>query len=119
MALQKAISLENGVVVNYHRVVSVNTITNVQDIIEVASYTSREKREEESEAIPSGLQMDVYISTRYENAPYGSCPTVTRAYEWLKANVEDFADAEDVYDDDDPQDEVTGEEFVSMVEEVL
>ena len=119
MALQKAISLGNGVVVNYHRVVSVNTITNVNDIIEVASYTSREKREEEAEAIATGTAMDVYVSTRFENAPYGSCPTVTRAYDWLKANVEDFADAEDVYDDDDPHDEVTGEEFVSMVEEVL
>lgn len=119
MAFSKNIGLDNGVITNYHRVVSVNTITNVADLVEIASYTSREKREEEQAAVSGGEPMNVYIHTRYESAPYGSCPTVTRAYEWLKANVEDFADAEDVYDDDDPQDEVTGEEFVSMVEEVL
>lgn len=119
MALQKEIELDNGVTVRYHRVVSVNTITNVQDIIEIASYTSRAKREEEADAVSGGGPMNVYIHTRIESAPYGACPTVTRAYEWLKANVEDFADAEDVYDDDDPHDEVTGEEFVSMVEEVM
>ena len=119
MALVKEIELDSGVPVRYHRVVSVNTITNVQDTLEVASYTSQAKREEELAALAAGEPMSVFISTRYISAPYGSCPTVTRAYEWLKANVEDFADAEDVYDDDDPSDEVSGEELVSMIEEVL
>ena len=53
MALSKNITLENGVATNYHRVVSMNTITNIQNIIEVASYTSKEKREEEQYAIES------------------------------------------------------------------
>ena len=47
MALNKKIQLENGVEVNYHRIVSVNEIINDQTIIEVASYTSEEKRGEE------------------------------------------------------------------------
>ena len=46
MALNKSITLENGVTVNYHRVVSVNSITNKASIIEIASYISKEKREE-------------------------------------------------------------------------
>ena len=46
MALNKKIELDSGVVVNYHRVVSVNKITNIQNIIEVASYTSEDKRDE-------------------------------------------------------------------------
>lgn len=99
MALSKEIILDNGVVTKYHRVVSVNTITNVQDIIEVASYTSPEKRKEEQAAVTNGDPMNVYIHTRFVSAPYGSCPTVTRAYEGLKANVEDFADAEDVLEE--------------------
>lgn len=115
MALIKEIELDSGVPVRYHRIVSVNTITNVQDIVEVASYTSQAKREQEKASVSA----DVFISTRYVGAPYGACPTVTRAYEWLKANVEDFAGAEDVYDEGDPSEEVTGEELVSMIEEVM
>lgn len=115
MALIKEIELESGVPVRYHRVVSVNTITNVQDVVEVASYVSAAKREQEQAALAAGEPMDVFIRTRYVSAPYGSCPTAARAYEWLKANVADFAGAED----DEPTDEVTGEEIVSMIEEVM
>lgn len=99
MALSKKVGLGNGVVVNYHRVVSVNTITNVQNIIEIASYTSRSKREEEVEAIANGTGMDVYIHTRFENAPYDQTMTVEGAYEWVKANVADFKGANDVLDE--------------------
>ena len=49
MALDKTIVLNNGITVNYHRIVSINNITNNQSIIEVASYTSSEKRQEEKE----------------------------------------------------------------------
>ena len=119
MALIKEIELESGIPVSYHRVVSVNGITNVQTIIEVASYTSQAKREVEKAALAAGEAHSVFIETRYLPAPYGTCPTVARAYEWIKANVEDFAGAEDVFDDDDPSDEVSGEEFVSMLKEVM
>ena len=120
MALSKHITLGNGVTTNYHRIVSVNTITNVANIIELASYTSRAKREEEAEATANGTEMDVFIHTQLFNAAYDPGMTVTRAYEWLKANVADFADAEDVYDEGDgAADEVTGDEFLSMLGEVL
>ena len=49
MALNKKIELKNGVIVNYHRIVSINKITNNANIIEIASYTSKEKRDEEKE----------------------------------------------------------------------
>jgi hypothetical protein len=119
MALIKEIELSSGIPVRYHRVVSVNDITNVQTIVEVASYTSQAKREAEKAALATGEAHNVFIETRYYSAPYGTCPTVTRAYEWLKANVGDFAGAEDVFDEGDPSDEVSGEEFVSMLEEVM
>ena len=94
MALLKEIELDSGVTVCYHRVVSVNTITNVSNVIEVASYTSRAKREEEQEAVSGGEPMDIFISTRFENAPYDQTMTVAGAYEWLKG-LPEFADAAD------------------------
>ena len=47
MGLKKHITLPNGIQLNYHRVVSVNVITNQQNLIEVAGYTSQAKRREE------------------------------------------------------------------------
>ena len=123
MALCKEIELPNGVTVRYHRVVRVDTVANVQNTIEVASYTSQEKREQERQSLadqsPFGASA-VYLETSFHVAPYDQSMTVAGAYRWLKANVEAFADAEDVLDaDDPPTDEVTGDEFVSMIEEVM
>ena len=55
MALIKEIELSNGVTVNYHRIVSVNNITNHSSVIEVASYTSKAKREEEKNLYKYGI----------------------------------------------------------------
>lgn len=94
MALSKQIEADNGVVLSYHRIVSVNTITNVQNVIEVASYTSESKRKAEVEAITNGEPMNVYIETRFLNAEYDQTMTVEGAYTWLKEQPE-FADAAD------------------------
>lgn len=94
MGLLKEIELDNGVTVRYHRVVSVNTITNVSNVIEVASYTSHEKREEEQDAVSGGEPMNIYVHTRFESAPYDQTMTVEGAYEWLKT-LPEFADAAD------------------------
>ena len=94
MALSKQIESGNGVVTNYHRVVSVNTITNIQNIIEVASYTSESKREEEVSAIANGEDMIVYIHTCFFNVESDQNMTIADAYEWLK-NRPEFEGAED------------------------
>ena len=94
MALQKQIELENGVVVNYHRIVSINKITNVSNIIEVASYTNQAKREEEKEAIENSIEMNVFINTQYINSEYDETSTIENTYEYLKT-LEKFKDAED------------------------
>ena len=96
MALQKQIELKSGVVTNYHRVVSVNTITNLQNTIEIASYTSEAKREEELETMLAGGIIDVFVSTRYVCAPYDQAMTVEGAYEWVEKNLPEFAGAERV-----------------------
>ncbi len=85
MALYKEIDLDNGVTVRYHRVVSVNTITNVQNIIEVASYTSKEKRDEEKKSIETGGDSNVFIETTFVNADYNQSMTIIDAYDYLKA----------------------------------
>lgn len=101
MALQKEIKLENGIVVNYHRIVSINKITNNSNIIEVASYTSQEKRQEELEAIKKGqkngeaVSMNVFIDTTYLNKEYNETDTIEDAYKYLKT-INKFKDAEDI-----------------------
>ena len=97
MALHKKITLGNGITVNYHRVVSVNIITNIQNIIEVASYTSKEKREEEKTAIETGGDSNVCIETTYLNADYDQTMSVVSAYDDLKT-LPEYEDATDVMD---------------------
>lgn len=84
MALIKEITLENGIIINYHRVVSVNNITNHSSIIEVASYTSKAKREEEKLALENNEPMNVFIHTRYMEIPYDQSLEVGSAYQYLK-----------------------------------
>lgn len=94
MALIKEIELPSGITVNYHRVVSVNNITNHASIIEVASYTSKAKREEEKQALQNNEGMDVFIETEYMSIPYDAEMNVTSAYEHLKT-TEKYSNAED------------------------
>lgn len=95
MGLCKNIEQSNGVVTNYHRIVSMNVITNVQNIIEVASYTSQEKREEEINALKNGKSCDVFINTAFKCTDYDQDMTIITAYEWLK-ELPEFDGAKDV-----------------------
>lgn len=95
MALYKEIILANGVTVNYHRIVSINKITNNSNIIEIASYTSKEKREEEKQAIIEGSKMNVYIETQFLSKEYNANETIENTYNYLKT-LEMFVDAEDI-----------------------
>lgn len=94
MALNKEIELDNGIVLNYHRVVSINKITNQNTIIEISSYTSEAKREIEKEALENGEVFDVYIHTTYVNKEYDETDTIENLYNYLKT-TEMFKDAKD------------------------
>ena len=100
MALSKKIELDSGVEVNYHRIVSINNIINEQTIIEVASYTSEEKRNEEKMALESGkksgeaIPMDIFINTQYINKEYSEKDTPEDCYKYLKT-LDEFKDAKD------------------------
>lgn len=94
MAIIKEIELNNGVVVNYHRVVSVNNITNQSSIIEVAGYTNKSKREEEKQKISRGEEMNIFIHTKYLNVPYDSNLNINSAYEYIKT-LNDYSNSTD------------------------
>lgn len=94
MAIIKEIELNNGVVVNYHRVVSVNNITNQSSIIEVAGYTNKSKREEEKQKISRGEGMNIFIHTKYLNVPYDANLNVSSAYEYIKT-LNDYSNSTD------------------------
>ena len=94
MALKKEIVLKNGIPLNYHRVVSVNNITNHASIIEIASYTTEENRKEEQNALANNASMDVFISTEYMDVDYTKTLNVDTAYEYLKT-LDKFAGAVD------------------------
>lgn len=99
MGLLKKVELDNGITVNYHRITSINKITNQTTMIEVSSYTSKDKREEEKRAIQEGqekgeaVEMNVFIETTYINKDYEQNETIEDLYNYLKLQ-DKFKDAE-------------------------
>lgn len=88
MALIKKIELPIGVTVNYHRIVSVNNVINQASIIEVKSYTSKQKRAEEMAYLentdPNKEDMNVFSDTERIPIQYDENMSVVSAYEYLK-----------------------------------
>lgn len=97
MALIKEIELENGIPVKYHRIVSLNKITNQTNLIEIASYTSEKQRQKEVDYYETQQEsdMNVYIHTTFLNKEYNELETISDAYEYLKS-TELFKDAKDI-----------------------
>lgn len=84
MALLKEIELENGVVVKYHRIVSINKITNHSTRLEIASYTNEEKREQEKEQMANGDDITIYTNIEYISLDYNETAAITDWYTYLK-----------------------------------
>lgn len=119
MALKKEIELENGIIVNYHRIVSINKVTNNCNIIEVASYTSEKQRDKEKEyykSIEKDKRMNVFIETEYIQKEYSENETIEECYEYLK-KIDKFKDAEDVLEITVDNVEKTAEETTEEVEQ--
>lgn len=104
MGLKKHVTLSNGVQLNYFRVVCMNVITNQQNTIEVAGYTSQAKRREEQAAYAecsetgSFPEIEVFIDTQFYAAPYDQEMTIADAYGWLKENA-GFEQATDIFEE--------------------
>lgn len=100
MALKKEIVLENGIVLGYHRIATINKITNNGTIIEVNSYINEQQRQKEQELITQSQEtgeavaMDVFIDTTMLNKEYLENETIKDVYKYLKT-TEKFVGAED------------------------
>ena len=95
MALLKQIELDNGIILNYHRIVAITKVTNHSTILEVAGYTSKEKRDQEISQLMNGEEVTVYIDTSFMSADYDENTTIKDWYDYLKT-TEKYLDSEDV-----------------------
>ena len=93
MALKKKIELPNGIHVEYHRIVYVNQITNKCNLIQVASYTSEQKRQEEEQASDETI-VDVFVEKDLLRTEYDPDMTIESAYDFLKS-TDKYSGAED------------------------
>ena len=91
MALFKEIELNDGVVVQYHRIVSINKITNHSTILEIASYINEQKRNGEID----GTMIDLYKKTEYISVDYDELSNITDWYDYLKT-TEKYSGATDI-----------------------
>lgn len=91
MALYKEIRQSDGVVTNYHRILSVTQTVNRQNSIAVLSYVDAEARNDEKESI---LSQPYSKSITYETT-YDDTMTAETAYDWLKT-LPQFEGAEDI-----------------------
>ena len=100
MGLKKQIKLENGINLNYHRITSLNKITNQTMVIEVTSYIDEEARKTEEKAIAEGqksgeaIPINIYTSTIFLNKEYKEDENIKDIYEYLKT-LEQFKGAKD------------------------
>lgn len=84
MALIKEIELDNGIIINYHRIVAISKITNHNTILEIAGYTSKAKREQEVEQLKNHEEVSAYIDTTFISVDYDEKTTIKDWYEYLK-----------------------------------
>lgn len=112
MALGKEIMQPNGITLGYHRISRVLLTANVRNSIYVESYIDQAAREAEING-----ELRPYKVQREFASPYNPAMSVPLAYDFIKA-LPVFEGAEDLMDEAEP-DEVTGDEFISMIEGVL
>ena len=123
MALKKKITMPNGLPLEYHRIALVSLDVNNQNTILVHSYLNEEARQYEKDYADGKLELGEgehpvfpYVHAQYYNPEYSGAMSVSRAYDWLKANIPAFEGAEDT---EEQAEEITGDEFISLLEEVL
>ena len=94
MALIKQIELDSGIILNYHRIVTITKITNHSTVLEIAGYTSQAKREQEISQLKNGEEITAYIDTYFMSVPYDETTTIKDWYAYLKT-TERYSGAED------------------------
>jgi len=92
MGLSKRVTLANGVQTNYHRIRTIMHDVGNKTLVDVVSYTSRARRDDE---LASGGQQEMCVHVEWHEHDYDDALTVADAYEWLKT-TETFEGATDV-----------------------
>ena len=95
MALLKQIELDSGIILNYHRIVSITKVTNHSTILEIAGYTSKAKRDQEIDQLKNGEEITVYIDTCFTSADYSEDNTIKDWYDYLKTTKK-YLGAQDI-----------------------
>lgn len=113
MAIIKEIELDNGIILNYHRITNFSKITNISNNIEISSYINETQRnkenayqkaqikkangeiltEEEQQLLDNGI--NVLVETDYIQIPYDADMTIEDAYTQIKT-TDKYKNAEDV-----------------------
>ena len=94
MALLKKIELDSGIILNYHRIVAITKVTNHATVIEIAGYTSKEKRDLEIQQLADGCAVTAYIDTSFMSVDYDESATIKDWYTYLKT-TEKYSGAKD------------------------
>ena len=108
MALLKSIELDSGIVLSYHRIVTITKITNHSTVLEIASYTSKAKREQEVQQFQNGEEITVYVDTTFMSVDYDEDTTIKDWYVYLKT-TDKYSGAEDDEDEKDSSSETSKE----------
>lgn len=113
MGLIKDVELENGIVLKYHRIASINKATNIKNLIEVNSYVNKTQREKEKEYQQLQLKniyhnediteedkenlekgINVLVEADFVELPYDADMTIEDAYEYLKT-IDKYKNSQD------------------------
>ena len=110
MALIKEIKQNDGVTTNYHVVSYISQNMGINTIVNVTSYIDEASARE---AMAGSIMP--YRRTESYTFPYDKGVTLDRAYEYM-LSLAKFEGAEST---EEFPEEVTGDEFISMIEEVM
>lgn len=114
MALYKEIIQDDGVVTCYHRILYHQTTPNRQTSIAVLSYVNEKAREAEKD----NTMAQPYMKAVTYETDYDSAMTDRKAYAYLKT-LHIFEGAKDIVDEADTGTDISGDDFLAMVEEVM
>ena len=101
MAIEKNITMPNGVTLSYHRISMVKNDSNQQVTILVDSYINEDGRKYEKDYAAGKIEGEPtfpYVESNYMSFHYDPDMTVEKAYRTLKG-LTDFQDSKDIFDE--------------------
>lgn len=94
MAIIKALELDNGITVSYHRISVIRSIVNNHINIEVLSYINKSKREKEKKEIMDKATRTAFTYIQFFILDFDPNFTLTDAYNYIKS-LDQFKGGED------------------------